>query len=364
MKIFKYIFLLLLLSFISLTVFISTQKGNFAVERSIVIHASKLDIYNYVNDYRNWGDFISLLTEDESKEMNFSLMNTKKVNSTFSWKGLKGNGTVKTITAKKPDSIIQEMNHDGTDYSIVWKFKDTLGGTKVSWKSTGKMSFYYKIHTFLHGGADRIIGTEFEKSLANLDNRLDYEIKTFAVEVNGIVRKLETNYLYQTFPSATANILKNTRIVFSKIITFCKQNNIELNGKPFLIYHTYNLDGLSKISFCVPIKQPIMTSDGSDIMASKLSSFLAVKTTLKGDYSHTEKAIEKSKSYFNANKINPDNKFSHIQIYTLGEAEIKKPSKWKTEIYFPIKPKYTARKIVPKVEIVPIEPPQQETPEI
>jgi hypothetical protein len=107
-----------------------------------------------------------------------------------------------------------------------------------------------------------------------------------------------------------------------------------------------------------------MTSDGSDIMASKLSSFLAVKTTLKGDYSHTEKAIEKSKSYFNANKINPDNKFSHIQIYTLGEAEIKKPSKWKTEIYFPIKPKYTARKIVPKVEIVPIEPPQQETPEI
>jgi hypothetical protein len=107
-----------------------------------------------------------------------------------------------------------------------------------------------------------------------------------------------------------------------------------------------------------------MTSDGSDIMANKLSSFLAVKTTLKGDYSHAEKAIENSRSYFNANKIKPDNKFSHIQIYTLGEMEIKNPSKWKTEIYFPIKPKYTVRKIVPKVENVPIETPQQETPEI
>jgi effector-binding domain-containing protein len=366
MKILKYIFLLLLLSFISLSIYIATQKGDFTVERTIVIQASKIDIYNYVNDYRNWGNIISFLAEDEKKEINLSKNNPEKINSSCTWKGIKGEGFVQTLALNKPDSIFQKMNHDGTDYLITWKFKDTIGGTKVSWKSTGIMSFPFKIYTFLNGGADRIIGTDLEKSLANLDTNLDYEINTFSIKENGIVRKLETNYLYQTFSSTINNVLKNRQIVFSKIITFCKQNHIEFNGKPFVIYHTKNINGLSKISFCVPIKQAINTSDGSDIMASKLNSFLAVKTTLIGDNSHIEKALEKSKSYFNTNKITPSSKFSHIEIYTISGAEIKNPSKWKTEIYFPIKPKYIAPKIVPKVEKVPlVEPqPEQETPEI
>jgi hypothetical protein len=56
-------------------------------------------------------------------------------------------------------------------------------------------------------------------------------------------------------------------LVFPKLITFCEQNNIELNGKPFIIYHTYNeTNGLTKLSICVPIKNQILTSSGSDIL--------------------------------------------------------------------------------------------------
>jgi hypothetical protein len=40
-----------------------------------------------------------------------------------------------------------------------WKFKDTVGGTKVTWRSKGKMDFMFKIYSALNGGVDKIIGT-------------------------------------------------------------------------------------------------------------------------------------------------------------------------------------------------------------
>jgi hypothetical protein len=128
------------------------------------------------------------------------------------------------------------------------------------------MSFSYKIYTALHGGATRIIGSLFEKSLANLDKSLDYEINTYSIKEDGIVTKLGTPYLKQSFTSKISSVIKNTRIVFPKIIDFCKQNKITLNGKPFVIYHTYDEKSeLAKISICIPIKEAIMTSDGSEI---------------------------------------------------------------------------------------------------
>ena len=64
MRILKYIFLLLLLTLVSLSVFVATQKGNFTVERSKIINSTKSAVFSYVNDYRNWEDFGSWMTDD------------------------------------------------------------------------------------------------------------------------------------------------------------------------------------------------------------------------------------------------------------------------------------------------------------
>ena len=350
MKILKYIVLLLLLSFVSFSVFIATQKGNFTIEKSKIIHTSKSNLYNYVNDYQNWGDFMAFMVEDATIRIHFSKTTIGK-GAKSTWEGTEGKGTVQTFSVKENDSITQKMDLDGSKFNTTWVFKDTLGGTKVTLKSKGEMSFSYKIYTALNGGANRIIGSLFEKSLANLDKSLDYEINTYSIKEDGIVTKLSTPYLKQSFTSKISSVIKNTRIVFPKIIDFCKQNKIELNGKPFVIYHTYDeKSGLAKISICIPIKEAIMTSDGSDIMSDQLEAFPAIKATLKGDYSHTGEALKKSKAYINQKVITPDSRFSHLEVYTISKSDIKNPSKWKTEIYFPIKPKKATPKIVPATE--------------
>lgn len=349
MRILKYLFLLLLLSLVALSIFVATQKGNFTVERSKIINSPKSSVFNYVNDFKNWGDWNSLAVEDSLINITYS-KNTIGKGSSCSWDGKQGDGDLLTINIKENDSILQTMNFNGNSANVSMSFKDTLGKTKVSWKAKGKMGFLFKVLTAFNGGAEKIFGSVFEKSLNNLDKKLDYEINTYSVKVNGLVNNPEAFYLAQTFTSEFSKVSKNSGIVISKITTFCKKNNITISGKPFVIYHTYDTaNELTKMSVCIPIKDPIFLVEGSDISSEKLQSFQAVKTTLTGDYSHTNKALDKTLEYLRTNYLSADTAFSHIEIYTIGKNEINNPSKWITEIYYPIR-----QKAVPKpTEVVP-----------
>ncbi|MBE8726831.1 SRPBCC family protein [Flavobacterium hungaricum] len=340
MKILKYLFLLALLSLVALTVFVATQKGDFTVERSKVINSPKGVVYSYLNDFRNYEDFESWAVEDPAMKMTFPQKTTGN-GAYFYWEGTEGKGNAITLKTKEGESIEQKLKHEGTDAVINWTLKDTLNGkTKVTWKGKGTMSFMFKIYAALHGGSDRVIGTMYEKSLANIDKNLDYETKTYAIKVNGVVKKTETPYIKQTFTSEIKKINKNARIVIPKLVHFSETNGLASNGKPFIIYHTYDTaSGLAKISICLPINKEISISSGSDILSGKLNSFDAVKTTLTGDYSHTSEAIAKTTAFINKEKITPELGWSHLEILTISKLDVKSPSKLMTEIYFPIKPK-------------------------
>jgi effector-binding domain-containing protein len=366
MRILKYLFLLLLLSLVALSIFVATQKGEFTVERSKIINSPRASVFNYVNDIKNWKNWNSLAVEDSLLHITYS-KNTIGKGSFCSWDGKEGIGNLQILNTKENDSIIQTMDFNGNSANVSLSFKDTLGKTKVSWKAKGKMSFTFKVLSAFNGGANKVFGTIFEKSLNNLDKKLDYEINTYNVKVNGVVKKLEAFYLAQTFTSEFSKVGKNTAIVFSKITTFCKKNNITINGKPFVIYHTYDTTNeLTKISICIPIKDPIFITDGSDISSETLQSFDAVKTTLTGDYSHTNKALDKALEYIKVNNLRADPKFSHLEIYTIGKNEINNPSKWITEIYYPTAPKIVYKPAVVKPttteEVVPKAKEEKEIP--
>lgn len=346
MRIIKYLFLLLLLSLVTLAIFIATQKGAFTAERSKIINSQRAAVFSYTNDLKNWKEWNSLAVEDAMMNITYS-NNTIGAGSFCSWTGKEGTGELKTTNVKENDSIQQSIIIDGNSADLVLSFKDTLGKTKVSWKAKGRMSFTSKVMHIFKGGGANLFGTIFENSLANLDKRLDYEINTFDVKVSGVVRKLQAFYLAQTFTSEFSKVNKNTSVVFSKINKFCNDNDITIFGKPFVIYHTYDTTSqLTKLSICIPIKEPIFTSEGSEIMSDTLQAFDAVKTTLKGDYSHTSKALDKAAAYLKANNLKTDPKFSRIEVYTIGKTESNNPSKWVTDIYYPTRPKPIYRPVI------------------
>jgi effector-binding domain-containing protein len=322
----------------------ATQKSDFNVERSKFINSPIPAVFNYVNNYKNWEDFGSWTAEDPEVKISYPQKTVGK-GASYSWEGKQGDGQMRTLFVKENDRISQKMVYNGTSADVSWTFKDTIGGTKVNWKSNGKMSFFFKIYAALNGGVDKVIGTMYEKSLINLDKALDYEINTFSVKVNGLVKKPQSFYLKQTFTSEITKINKNFKIVVPKIEAFCEENNVQINGKPFVIYHTYDeTSGLAKISICIPIKNEIFTSAGSDILSGKLEAYEGIKTTVTGDLSHNKKGYDKTIQYLNKNQLAANPVFSHIEIYSTAKNDIKNPSKWVTEIYVPILPKVVPAK--------------------
>ena len=339
MRIIKYLFLLFLLSLVTITIYIATQKGNFTVESTKIINSPKATVFNYVNDFKNWSKFSSWIIEDNALKFS-SLPATNDTGKTFTWQGSQDSGSVQTLYTKENDSIVQKMEFNETTSKVFWSFKDTLGGTKVTWKSVGKMNFMLKVNSFLSGGTQNSLSKVYDKCLANLEKIIHVENNTFEIKNIGIVKKLETFYLRQSFTSKIIDITRNANVVFSKITTFCKQNNIVIHGKPFVIYHTYDtINSIAKVSFCIPIKDQIFTSQGSDILSGKLPPFVALKTTLIGNYSYKSEALKKTRAYSTANHILTGTTFSYLEIFTKGKNENKNPSKWQTDLYFPIKPK-------------------------
>ena len=353
MRIFKYLFLLFLLSLVALSIFVATQKGSFTIERSKIINSPKSSIYIYVNDLQNWKEWNSLAIGDSLININYS-ENTVGENSSFTWNGELGEGDLQTIKSIASDSIIQTINFNGNNANISMSFKDTLGKTKVTWKAKGSMGFYNKAISTLNGGANKFFGIMLENSLDNLNRILDYEINTFAVNVEGVINFPETHYLAQTFTSKFSKVAKNSEIVFSKIKRFCSSNNIATNGKPFVIYHTYDSKKeITKISICIPIKTSIFLMEGSDISSNTLPAMTVLSTTMTGDYSHSAKALRKSQEYVLEKSLSLDPVFSHIESYSVGKKDFPNPSKWSTKIYFPIKQKATPKPIVIKPKTSP-----------
>ena len=347
MRILKYLLLLFLLSLVAFTIFLATQKGDFTLEKSKIIHSPRAFVFNYVNDTKNWKEWNSWSVEDTGINITYS-PNTIGKGSFYSWEGKDGNGDIRTLFVKNNDSIVQKMNYNGNTSDVFMSFKDTIGGTKVTWKTKGKMGLAYKILTVFHGGAKSAIGMMFEKSLVNLDKKLNYEINTYSVKVNGLVEVPISFYLARNFTSEISKITKNSEIVFPKIISFCKKNNLRITGKPFIIYHTYDtVKKLTKLSICIPIKDSIYATNRSDITFGKTGAYQAVKSTLTGNYLHKKKALNKVKDYLATKSLRPDTKFSHLEIYTSGSAQTKNPSKWITEIYIPVRPKVVYAKPLP-----------------
>ena len=337
MRILKYIFLLILLAMVAITVFVATQKGEFTVVKSRYIKSPTATVFSYVNDYRNWENWYAVNDENPETKFIYSDVSAGK-GASYSWQSPDGSGQTVTTFVKENDSIAQQVIIDGVASKMAWKFKDSAGGTKVTWSSTGKLRFADKFSAAVRGGAENILGAVYEKSLANLDNNLDYEINTFTIKHNGIVERPAVLYLKQTINSRISDHPKNLRILLARMNKLFKNNNMRAAGKNFIIYHTYDTAaGITKFSVCTPVSEEIFITPGSDTEFGRLESMRAAKTTLTGDWSHRNKAWIQTADFVAGSKLERNPNIRIIEVLTAGPDETKRPSKRITEIYVPVK---------------------------
>jgi effector-binding domain-containing protein len=126
--------------------------------------------------------------------------------------------------------------------------------------------------------------------------------------------------------------------MLQNMIAFVEKNDIAIIGSPFITHQTWDKKAKTTIfSMCVPVEEEILTTSGSEISGGHFDEFLAVKTTLTGDYSHNIEAWNKTINYINKKKLIKDTEGLNIEVYKISLPKERKPSKWVTEIYIPVK---------------------------
>lgn len=323
MRILKYILLLLLLLSVAFVVFVATQQSDYKVVRSKEIKASKDIVYNFVSDSTSLIDWNP-------------------------WE--KDKAVFKNLKLIPGDTILQNISVSGEKNESFMRFQKTKKGALVTWELKGKLDFELKLLSVLQGGVDNVLGDKLEDGLTNIDTYLVKELTTYNIKIHGLVTKHATNYIQQIDTCSFADFQKVSKTMLQNMMAFVEKNDIVITGLPFITYDTWDKKTKTTIfSMCVPVEEEILTTPGSEISGGHFDEFLAVKTTITGDYSHIQEAWDKTLNYIKKKKLVEDLEGTNIEVYQISLPKERKPSKWVTEIFIPVKKRVYVPK--PKSEI-------------
>jgi effector-binding domain-containing protein len=355
MKIVRYIFLLVLLALVGISVYIATQNGAYTIKRSTFIKVPKEVVFNYVNDYRNWDQWLDL--NADASEVSYTFPeNTVGQGGYFEWTKGDEIGQIQSLFVKENDSISQEITVSGATSKSALTLTDSIGGTKLNWTIKGTADFTTKIKAAFNGGVKEFVATMFQNSLNNVKVIITQEIRNYSIDVIGEVKIDSVYYVKQTATAKVRDLNSKITPMLQKMDKFFRNGNLKMNGKPFVIYESSDTEkGTLTFSVCGPLKELIFVSDPSDVTIEKLPPFTALKTILKGDYSHRNEAVKKAMAYISKQSLNRNTALRYIDIYTINASDEKSPSKWVTEVLIPIEPKIVVKPVYVTPPTIPIE---------
>lgn len=344
MKILKYLFFLLLIVIIGGAIYFATKDGSFDVAETKVINAPAEVVYNNVKDFKSWPQWGPWMEEDENMKIDYA-EKTEGEGASYSWTSeAVGDGSMKTVKVIPNKEIQQEIVFNtpmgDSKSDVYWYFEETEnpGQTKVTWGMKGEQSFMEKVFmSFQEDDMETGISTMFASGLNNLEEVVEESMKQYAINVDGITRYSGGYYMYNTTAAKQSEIGDKMGPMLGQVMGYMQQNNIQSSGMPFTIYNNIDeANGAVIFSAAIPIKDRVITPDGSPVLTGFMESTTAVKTTLKGDYTNLPEAYEATKKYIAENNLEMDTNANMFEVYATDPGEVPNPSNWITEIYIPV----------------------------
>lgn len=178
------IFAVLAALFVIIGLFLPSK---FSVERSIVIDAPQGELFEQVNDVKNWNNWSAWNQMDPDWKVTYS-ENTIGEGAWFSWVSKNqnvGNGKV-TITNTDPNKLVEgTMQFEGMEPAQIYhKFEPVDGGVKVTMSINSDIGSNILMKYVFNLKGDEMIGGSYSKSLENLKNYVTNNPKKTDTEVD------------------------------------------------------------------------------------------------------------------------------------------------------------------------------------
>ncbi len=181
MKPLKYIIFLLLIIFIGVSLYVAVQPNTFSFSRTREINAPAYVLYNKVNNYKNWTEFVSWAEKDSNVALTYS-KNPIGNGAYCNWYSKDiGTGhleTTATTLNKKINQIIEIKKPFKTKLNVIWLFKSNTFTTTVTCTLEGKQNFKTKLYTTFMGPIENNVYHDFDRTLFKLDRVVKRELNT------------------------------------------------------------------------------------------------------------------------------------------------------------------------------------------
>lgn len=239
------------------------------------------------------------------------------------------------ILDKQPVSnISQKVTLKDTTFIFKWEFKklnDSLTLVRA-FVSDPQRLVYNRL-------TDPFFNTMFRKSVRNnlldIKTRMELMLNKFKYKYTGYHRFEKKSCVYVNLK---CDLRGKARAMMSSVIKlnqFVRQNNLGLDGNPFLVIHDWSaVNDSIRFDFCFPVKRTDKITADPEINFMTVDSMDALKTDFYGNYGITDiswfglSEEVKKQGYRSNNKI--------IEVYFNDPHSGGNELEWKAEIYMGI----------------------------
>ncbi len=340
MKILKYLLFLILLVIIGSAIYFGTKDGTYDIQDSIFVPAAPEVVYDKVNDFKSWESWTPWKQNDSNMVFNLA-EKTSDEGASFSWEGKKSGSLITTKVIPNKE-IYQDLSFQSPSgkrkAEMYWIFEAENDGTKVTWGTKGEHTLMDKVYYSINNSD--FVATIHEmnrEGLKNISEEVVADMKKYSINVDGVTQYGGGYYMYTTSVAKQQEVGEKSLSMMAVVESFISRNKLNISGDPFILYNEIDRTNNSVIfSTCFPVKERVITPDGSPVVCGFMEPVSAVKISLRGNYKHLSEAFQKGMDYLDKNSLVQDSSRNIFEVYTTDTKEEPNPANWVTEVYIPI----------------------------
>lgn len=340
MKILKYFLFLILLIFIGTAIYFGTKESSYEIKDALIIQAPAQVVFNKVNNLESWEKW-EIWKKKEPNIVFDQAEQSSGEGASFSWDAKHSGSisTTKVIPNKEIKQIVTVHTARGeANAEILWQFDEIDGNTDLTFIIRGEHSLFDKIYY-------SISNTDFNTDLHQIKQAVLEDIskvvvedmKRYSIHVDGLTHYGGGYFMYVTSAAGQDQVRERMGSMMEEVERFISRNNLSVSGNPFLLFDEVNPSNNSVIfSACFPVREKVITPQSSQVLCDFMEPVSAVKTSLKGNYSHLNEAYDEARKYMEENGYQQDPQQKVFEVYVTNRDTVVNPAEWLTEIYIPI----------------------------
>ena len=330
-----------MLTVLSLVIIVSFFLPSSAhIERSTEIVAPAKVVYAQLSDFDKWPTWDPWSTIDSAMKVSYPEGISAGVGAVRAWESEHpnvGSGTMKLLDAMENDSLSIELDLGFGAVHTAFKLKEDDGKTRVVWSYDGDTGTPPVIGRYFGLFLDGMVGPDYEKGLASLKalcEAMPVEPELPPVEVSTIDMETPIWVLALNAVCPREEVANALASNYNVLQTYVSTNSIEVTGMPMARYNSYGLDGdMVNLDAALPIADSVAV-DVEHVFVMRLGPGKVAKTTHLGPYSALGETVTSFQAQLEAMGAKIGS--SHWEHYVTDPGEEPDPSKWATDLYYPL----------------------------